>query len=580
MTAGDHGRDAVTGRRQPAAGGPSAASVDGAGSGPPAAVCRTPLVPLAAEVIKATAEKHGVCTRPFTMEVADTETGELRYVPIPCGSTVESVCLPCARKAKALRQQQCREGWHRDTEPEIPPAEKPSEGHTELLEFRADLVARYRDLTAQSGAEGLAEMDQAQADELREEVVSVDAELRQLGLRGRLPSLDVPTRRPVKRSTKRRQDAPNLPRRKVAKTTVGREYAGRFRPSMFVTLTCDSYGKVRGDGSPVNPATYDYRRAARDAVHFSALVDRWWQNLRRVVGWDVQYFATVEPQKRTAPHLHAAVRGSMSHDTIRLVTEATYHQVWWPNHDEIVYVERMPVWDMRTKSFVDPDTGVPLTAWDDAVENVETPAHVVRFGQQVHSKGILGGTEESARHVGYLTKYLTKSTGEVVVADTAALADHHDRLHAELAITPCSPRCAVWVLYGIQPKGVSSKLTPGHCKGRAHRRSTLGLPGRRVLVSRKWSGKTLGDHRADRKAFVAAALAAVGIEKPEPDPARLAWRKVETNEPGLPPRDHLIMHAISERIAWRAEYDRAMLAASGPPGDPGPETSATQDLAA
>jgi hypothetical protein len=30
----------------------------------------------------------------------------------------------------------------------------------------------------------------------------------------------------AKRSTRRRQDAPNLPRRKVAKTTVGREYAG------------------------------------------------------------------------------------------------------------------------------------------------------------------------------------------------------------------------------------------------------------------------------------------------------------------------------------------------------------------
>ena len=36
--------------------------------------------PLAADVIRATAEKHGVCVRPFTMEVGDTETGELRYV--------------------------------------------------------------------------------------------------------------------------------------------------------------------------------------------------------------------------------------------------------------------------------------------------------------------------------------------------------------------------------------------------------------------------------------------------------------------------------------------------------------------
>jgi hypothetical protein len=27
------------------------------------------------------------------------------------------------------------------------------------------------------------------------------------------------------------------------------------------------------------------------------------------------------------------------------------------------------------------------------------------------------------------------------------------------------------------------------------------------------------------------------------------------------------MHAIAERIAWRAEYDRALLAAAGPPGE-------------
>ncbi|MFI5607563.1 replication initiator [Amycolatopsis sp. NPDC051903] len=520
--------------------------------------------PLADDVIRATAEKHGVCVRPFTMEVGDQDTGEIRYVPVPCGSTAESVCLPCARKAKALRQVQCREGWHMTEEPDLTPDE-PTGDQTELLTYRADLVASYREVVDQ---------DPAEAEELREEIRGVDEEVRALGVRGRLPSVELPTRKVVKRSTKRRQEAPNLPRRKVAKTTVGREYAGKFRPSMFVTLTCDTYGPVRGDGARVNPTAYDYRRAARDAVHFSALVDRWWQNLRRVVGWDVQYFATVEPQKRTAPHLHAAIRGSVPHDVIRQVTEATYHQVWWPNHDEIVYTDRPPVWDGPERGFVDPATRQPLVSWDDAVDQVDHPAHVVTFGRQVHSKGILGGSEEAGRHIGYLTKYLTKSTGEVVEADTAALADHHDRLHAELAITPCSPRCAVWLLYGIQPKGATGKTTPGHCKGRAHRRTTLGLPGRRVLVSRKWSGKTLVDHKADRRGFVLDALAAVGIEKPQPDPARLVWRKVDASDPHVPPRPHLVMHAIAERIAWKAEYDRALLAAAGPP-----ETSASQQAA-
>ncbi|QFU94274.1 replication initiator [Amycolatopsis sp. YIM 10] len=526
-------------------------------------------LPLSTDVMKATAEKHGVCVRPFTMEVGNLDTGELRYVAVPCGSTVESVCAPCAKKAKALRMAQCREGWHLAEEPDFTP-DPPSKEQTELMELRADLVQEYRKTVAE-GEEG-------EAEELREEIRSVDEELRQLGMRGRLPSPDLPENKPVKRSTKRRQDAPNLPRQKVAKTTLGREFAGKFRPSMFVTLTCDTYGRVREDGTPVDPVSYDYRRAARDAVHFSALVDRWWQNLRRCVGWDVQYFATVEPQKRTAPHLHAALRGSIPHDVIRQVTAATYHQVWWPNHDQLVYDgDRLPVWDSQTRAFLDPDTRAPLTPWDEAVEAVEEPAHVVTFGQQVHSKGILGGSEEAGRHIGYLTKYLTKATGEVVEATTARQRDHHDRLHAELAVTPCSPRCAVWLLYGVQPQGAGSRTIPGHCKGRAHRRTTLGLPGRRVLVSRKWSGKSLADHKADRKTFVHEALAAAGISRPAEEPARLVWRKVQSGDPHVPPRAHLLMHAISERISWRAEYDRALLAAQGPPGDP--ETSATLQAA-
>jgi hypothetical protein len=518
--------------------------------------------PLASDVIAATAEQHGVCVRPFTMEVGDLDTGELRYVPVPCGSTVESQCGPCARKARALRMVQCREGWHLAEEPDFTP-DQPTADHTALLELRADLVAAYRE---SEGAEG---------DELLDEIRSVDAELRQLGMRGRLPNPEGPGKQSPKRSTKRRQDAPELPRRRVEKRTLGREFAGRFRPSMFVTLTCDSYGRVRDDGTPVDPGSYDYRRAAQDAVHFAALVDRWWQNLRRVVGWDVQYFATVEPQKRCAPHLHAAVRGSIPHGLLRAVTAATYHQVWWPAHDELVYLgDELPVWEEGR--FVDPTTRQPLTPWGEALDAVEEPAHVVTFGRQVHSKGILGGSDDAGRHIGYLTKYLTKSTGEVIEADTDRQRAHHDRLHDELRVTPCSPRCAVWLLYGVQPLGISARTHPGRCKSRAHRRTTLGLPGRRVLVSRKWSGKTLADHRADRKAFVLAALAEVGIRKPEPDRSRLTWQKVQPGDPHQPPRDHLLMHAIAERIKWRAEYDRALLAAGASP----PDLSATRPLAA
>ena len=141
---------------------------------------------------------------------------------------------------------------------------------------------------------------------------------------------------------------PDLPRLPVEDRTVGRTFtapSGRvFRPSMFATFTLPSYGRVRADGTPVDPASYDYRRAALDAMHFPKLVDRFWQNLRRSMGYKVQYFAAVEPQRRLAPHLHAAVRGAIPRALFRQVLAATYHQVWWPAFEVPSYVEELPVW--------------------------------------------------------------------------------------------------------------------------------------------------------------------------------------------------------------------------------------------
>jgi hypothetical protein len=63
----------------------------------------------------------------------------------------------------------------------------------------------------------------------------------------------------------------------------------------------------------------------------------------------------------------------------------------------------VPVWDTWVKAFTDPDTRAALPAFDQACQELTEPAHVVRFGSQVHVKGILGGTEEAGRHIGYLT---------------------------------------------------------------------------------------------------------------------------------------------------------------------------------
>ena len=533
------------------------------------------LLALSGDVARQLAEDHGVCVRPLAMRRLDLTSGRVDVVPVPCGSRWEDRCPPCADKMRRLRMVQCREGWHLDHEP-VPTPATPTERQKELMASRADLHAAY-----QAARE---DQDEQECEQIREIVDELDQELRGLGVRGRLAPLDPDPPR-QQRSTRRRQDAPNLPRRPVEKRTVGQVYGGRYRPSTFLTLTLDSYGRVDGNGAALDPDGYDYRRAARDAIHFPKIVDRFWQNTRRCVGWEVQYFGTVEPQRRGAPHFHAAIRGTIPRAELRAIAEATYHQVWWPAHDQLRYSgSRVPRWDDDAYGFVDPDTGQDLPTFDQAADDLTEPAHVVTLGPQVHVKGILGGTEEAGRHVGYLTKYLTKS-----VSQAAGLAqdltdrqrEHRHRLVAELERTPCSPGCPIWLLYGIQPRKVRHTAVPGVCKSKAHKPEHLGLAGRRVLVSRKWSNKTLAEHQAERTAFVRQLLIKANVQPAYAvDDGPFAWEKTSPGDPDVPTRPALLLHAISQRQRWRADYLAAQLAAGEPPGIDRDNRSATEGEAA
>ena len=93
----------------------------------------------------------------------------------------------------------------------------------------------------------------------------------------------------------------------------------------------------------------DPRRAQR-----AALI----QNLRRFLGHDVQYFAAVEPQRRLAPHIHIAMRGTLSRTELRQVLAATYHRVWWPDTSTVRHPDgRLPVWHEASGNYLDPATG-------------------------------------------------------------------------------------------------------------------------------------------------------------------------------------------------------------------------------
>jgi hypothetical protein len=516
---------------------------------------------LAVDVAKAV----GVCVRPLLRKVTDRATGTVTTVPIPCGATRETVCPPCADKARRLRIQQCREGWHLAEDPPRPDPDSAADDD--------------------SFEEEDPEADQAAV---------ADGERRS-------------------RSTRRRDELPDLPRVPMADRTTGQAFTdprtGRtYRPRMFLTLTLPSYGRVvPGQGVPRDPARYGYRRAALDALLFARLVDRFWQNLRRCAGYRVQYFAAVEPQRRLAPHLHAAVRGAIPRATIKAVAKATYHAVWWPPINRVVYDgHRLPVWDRQQEGYVDPDTGTPLTTWQQALDALDAapgakPMHVLRFGRQLDIKGLLAGSPDADRAVRYLCKYLTKSIAHTYTAPTVtdqqredgdghalSYAAHIDRIHHQVRWLPCSPRCANWLRHGIQPQDAGPGLAPGACPAKAHDREHLGLGGRRVLVSRQWSGKTLAEHKADRAAVVRQALQAAGLDAPDADrmavdalaadrQPRFIWEDVP-----VPERDYAAAIAASIRQAkrWREQYQHAKTVAAqrdGPPGTPVDSHSANDE---
>jgi hypothetical protein len=252
-----------------------------------------------------------------------------------------------------------------------------------------------------------------------------------------------------------------------------------------------------------------------------------------------------------------AIRGAVPRAVLRQVIDATYHQIWWPATEVVRYDgDELPVWHEHGCTYVDPYTGEVLPTWDQALDAIgpyDEPLHVARFGPTFDVQGVLAGSKDASRCIRYLTKYLTKNVADCHQPGTDAQRAHVDRLTAVLRFEPCSPTCANWLRYGVQPKNSRPGLQPGRCKGKAHRPEHLGYAGRRVLNSRKWSGKTLADHCGDRKA---EPLETLGMDE-EPDPARYAWHVVIPSDPDRMPYDRRLLHVIAERTRLRTALDDA-----------------------
>ncbi|MFJ2030668.1 replication initiator [Streptosporangium sp. NPDC087985] len=114
-------------------------------------------------------------------------------------------------------------------------------------------------------------------------------------------------------------------------------------------------------------------------------------------------------------------------------------------------------------------------------------------------------------------------------------------------------------LPGDEARNLVSTMRPGGCRSKAHKPEHLGYAGRRVLVSRKWSGKTLREHKQDRRAWVMEAL---GLTNEQPVD-RYAWRPVLAGDPDLLSRARHLLNQIVERQRWRMAMQQVEARATG-----------------
>ena len=93
---------------------------------------------------------------------------------------------------------------------------------------------------------------------------------------------------------------------------------------------------------------------------------------------------------------------------------------------------------------------------------------------------------------------------------------------------------------------------------------------RRVLVSRRWSGKTLTDHKADRRSWL---LAMLDLPATAADPGRYSWQRVTPGDPDHIPPAAALLHVLTDRARQRAAL--ALARQQQPPA----EVSATRRAA-
>ena len=178
--------------------------------------------------------------------------------------------------------------------------------------------------------------------------------------------------------------------------------------------------------------------------------------------------------------------------------------------------------------------------------------HVARFGRKFDAQGVLAGSRDSARCIGYLTKYLTKRVADCHQATTDAQYAHAERLADALRYEPCSPTCANWLRYGVQPH--NARASPRPLTARPTRSTaTASCPGLPQVVRQD-------PRRPPRR----PQSLAPGHPRPHrPDPARYTWEPVTPGDPDHMPPAQRLLHVVADRQRWHAALTNARARASG-----------------
>ena len=369
-------------------------------------------MPLARQVVKDLAAEHGACLRPVQLRRTEIDTGHVEQVLIPCGHTLASVCPSCAERARILRAAQCREGWHLDHEPVIDP--DPATEDQRAADHRPGRGAR------RPGPAGQRRPRYRRAGRADRRTGRGDHRFR-APRPGAARAAAPPPLHPA--AAGRRSPAPPPGQRPDGRQDL--HHAGRQDLPAVAVRHARRARRTAGSARTEHPPTRTPTttpRAARDALHFAALFDRFIQNLRRFTGYDLQYFAAIEPQRRLAPHIHLAIRG-----TISRARAPRGHRRHLPpglvaiNRDR--QVRRRRTCRSGTSTPAPTSTRTPARSCRPGTRpstpsaTQDEPRHVARFGARFDAQGVLAGSRDASRCIGYLTKYLTKHLGDCHQAD-------------------------------------------------------------------------------------------------------------------------------------------------------------------